>query len=84
MSQPSAPSPSGAPPLGDDADAADPLVARGEERVGMLRDLAELGMEMARDLVRRTVNAPDDDKAASAARHDPADSFARLSRAPSA
>ncbi len=59
----------------------------------MLRDLAELGMEIARDLVRRTVNAPDDDKAASgtscaagaharqAPRHGPAQSFARLSRA---
>jgi hypothetical protein len=81
MSQLTAPLPEGAPPHGDQADAADPLIGRGEKRLDKLQELSGLGMEMARELVRRTVNAPDDDKSASAPRHDPAESFARLSRA---
>jgi hypothetical protein len=77
----------------------DPRVARAEERLDMLRELAELGMALARDLTRRALDAPDpqadpepladpDPTAARFAararrkpRHDPAESFARLSRA---
>jgi hypothetical protein len=81
MSQQPTPSPSDAPLHGDDADAVGPLIARGEKRLDKLQELSGLGMEMARELVRRTVNAPDDDTSAPAPRHDPAESFARLSRA---
>ena len=82
------------PPLADPpeiAAAPDPRIARAEERLAMLRELAELGMALARELTRRTLEAeedPDPGAAASAnpraapgPRHDPADSFARLSRA---
>jgi hypothetical protein len=82
--------------------AADPRIARAEERLAMLRELAEIGMAMTRRLARRTLEAPDDDaadpapaeaaggkdapksaapKTAPGPRHDPADSFARISRA---
>ena len=76
----------------------DPRVTRAEERRAFLRELTELGMQMTRDLTRRTlaaceapeplVPANDGGKAAGPKpapvqmpRHDPADSFARLSRA---
>jgi hypothetical protein len=82
---------------GDPA-APDARVARAEERLAFLRELAELGMALTRDLVGRTLEAPDAPEPATAAaadadapkpapraipgpRHDPADSFARLSRA---
>jgi hypothetical protein len=86
----------------------DPRQARAEERLDMLRELAELGMTLARELTRRAVYTPEplvdpDPPAAAAAaaaaaargdtgadfaarphrepRHDPAESFARVSRA---
>jgi hypothetical protein len=93
----------------DDAVAADPRIARAEQRLAMLQELSELGMAMTRRLARRVLTAPDAavaDPAATAAsaeaagracgvrpapsaapapapgpRHDPADSFAKLSRA---
>jgi hypothetical protein len=97
----SLPPPAGAFRYSDDAGdsraAADARVARAEERLVMLRELAEIGMAMTRKLGRRVLEAPDDDapdpapaepagpksapKAAPGPRHDPAESFARLSRA---
>jgi hypothetical protein len=82
-------------PESSSADPADPRVARAEERRAMLRELAELGMALTRELTRRTLETPQTPEAAPAAdtnpkavsraipgpRHDPADSFARLSRA---
>jgi hypothetical protein len=79
----------------DGAGATDPRVARAEERRAMLRELAELGMALTRELTRRTLETPETSaaepaadgspKAASRAipgpRHDPAEAFARLSRA---
>jgi hypothetical protein len=82
-------------------DAADPRIARAEERLAMLRELAELGMSMTRAFTRRALESPptDDDDAPPPAlaagkavaretsraipgpRQDPAESFARLSRA---
>jgi hypothetical protein len=77
----------------------DPREARAEERLDMLRELAELGMTLARELTRRVMETPDpsadpepladpDRTAARYAalgrrepRHDPAESFARISRA---
>jgi hypothetical protein len=66
----------------------DPRLARAEERRRMLRELAELGMELTRALVRQAA-APlqdpqpseDDGGPRSAPRRDPADAFGRLSRA---
>jgi hypothetical protein len=91
------------PPPGHPAerDPADPRIVRAEQRLAMLREMAEIGMAMTRALGRRALEAPDDDaadpeppeianpkatpKAASRAvpgpRHDPAESFARLTRA---
>jgi hypothetical protein len=37
----------------------DPRIARAEERLDMLRELAELGMSLARELTRRTLGAPE-------------------------
>jgi hypothetical protein len=74
----------------------DPRVARAEERLAMLRELSEMGMALTRDLTRRALAAPDAPeppapaadakagpvpRAAAGRRHDPAESFARLSRA---
>jgi len=91
--------PRGVPPGSEDGAAADPRIVRAEQRLAMLRDLAELGMALARDLARRTLEAPDEAEPAADAdagpnaaprnasravpgpRHDPAESFARLSRA---
>jgi hypothetical protein len=58
-------------------------IARAEERLAMLRALAELGMDMTRELTRRTLEAPvaAAETPAPPPRHDPAESFARLSRA---
>jgi hypothetical protein len=85
----------------DDAVAADPRIARAEQRLAMLQELSELGMAMTRRLARRAPTAPDaavdppapaeaagrassarpTPNAAPGPRHDPADSFAKLSRA---
>ena len=78
-----------APPESVPADAPDPRIARAEQRLAMLRELAELGMALTRELTRRAMAAPEAPEAAPDAtpasrhppRHDPADSFARLSRA---
>jgi hypothetical protein len=71
----------------------DPRIARAEERLCMLRELAEMGMELTRALVRQNAPAPEAPEGvdmapaspaptgAPAARRDPADAFARLSRA---
>jgi hypothetical protein len=71
--------------------AADPRIARAEQRLATLRELAELGMALTRELTRRTLEAREEPEAAAAnpnppravpgPRHDPAESFARLSRA---
>ena len=77
------------------ADAPDPRIARAEERLVMLRELAELGMQLARELTRIVAATPDSAEAAPDAdacfmpapsprrgpRIDPAADFARLSRA---
>jgi len=77
-----------APDLAEDD--LDPAIAHAEERRVMLRELAELGMALARDLTRRALEAPETAERATetatpaprpAPRHDPAESFARLSRA---
>jgi hypothetical protein len=77
-------------------DAPDPRIARAEERLAMLRELSELGMAITRDLSRRALAAPEtpepsapaadakatpSPRAASGRHHDPAESFARISRA---
>src|SRR5271165_5478725 len=82
----------GSLPGGDSADTTDPRVARAEQRLAMLRELAELGMALTRELTRRTLqtsealpaadaNAKSASRAIPGPRHDPAESFARLSRA---
>jgi hypothetical protein len=80
---PDAPPPAG-PPEGDAA--SDPRIARAEQRVAMLRELAELGMALTREMARRALAPPAEPeapaaRAAAGPRHDPADAFARLSRA---
>jgi len=52
-------------------------IARAEQRLAMLRRLADLGMQVAEDLAKRAVSAAQDAEP----RHDPAESFARASRA---
>jgi hypothetical protein len=52
-------------------------VERAEQRLAMFRRLAELGMQLAEKLTERTLTAASDAEP----RHDPADSFARVSRA---
>ncbi len=86
------------PPAGDlpeSAGSVDSRIARAEQRLAMLRELAELGMALTRELTRRTLAAPEPPEQASdveakpapnsrdipGPRHDPAESFARLSRA---
>ena len=59
------------------ADPATPEIAQSERRLAMLRRLAELGMQIAEGLARRAVSAADDAEP----KHDPAESFARASRA---
>jgi hypothetical protein len=54
-------------------------IALAEWRLAMLQELTEIGMTLARDLGRQVAEPPAPDKAAP--RRDPADSFARLSRA---
>jgi hypothetical protein len=78
-------------PDSDRATGPDPRVARAEQRLAMLRELAELGMALTRELTRRTLEAPEelptppaakaDPRTVPGPRHDPAESFARLSRA---
>jgi|HubBroStandDraft_3_1064219.scaffolds.fasta_scaffold312784_1 hypothetical protein len=41
------------------AAAPDPRIARAEQRLTMLRELAELGMAMGRELTRRTLQSPE-------------------------
>jgi hypothetical protein len=69
-----------APPAADEA--PDPSILRAERRLRLLEELTEIGMELARAL-RPEAEAreePSDDKARAKGR-DPADAFARLSRA---
>jgi hypothetical protein len=92
--------PPGPLPESDPTAASDARIARAEQRLAMLREMAEIGMAMTRALGRRALEAPDDDAEAEAAeianpkatpkaasravpgpRHDPAESFARLTRA---
>jgi len=77
------------------ADAPDPRIARAEERLVMLRELAELGMALARELTRIVAATPDSAEAAPdddadfmpapsprrGPRIDPAADFASISRA---
>jgi hypothetical protein len=53
------------------------MIERAEQRLTMLRRLAELGMKLAEELTQRTLAASKDPEP----RHDPAGSFARVSRA---
>ena len=63
------------PPSSESCAAAQ--VERAEQRLAMLRRLAELGMKMAEDLAGRTPPAAEDPEP----RHDRAESFSRVSRA---
>jgi hypothetical protein len=54
-------------------------IARAERRLAILAELTEIGMAMARDLGRQTAQPPTPDSHAPP--RDPADGFARLSRA---
>jgi hypothetical protein len=59
-----------------------PFIERAEQRRLMLRELAEIGMDLARALKRRVeAEAEGGDDAAAVAKRDPADAFQRLSRA---
>jgi hypothetical protein len=58
----------------------DPSVLRAERRLRLLEDLSEIGMALARGL-RDRANAELVDADGDAGRRDPADAFARLSRA---
>ena len=67
----------------DPSPALDLRVAQAAERVTMLHDLADLGMSLTRATVRHAIEsmeAPEADGAA-APRNDPAEIFAKLSRA---
>jgi hypothetical protein len=69
-----------APTSCDPAATADPAaaaIAQAERRLAMLRRLAELGMKLAEGLAGRAVPGADHPEP----KHDPADSFARVSRA---
>jgi hypothetical protein len=70
-----------APTRSDAVDAYAPNVARAEQRLAMLRELAELGMSLARELTHRVLDPPATPEPQPEPRHDPAESFARLSRA---
>jgi hypothetical protein len=62
----------------------DPAILRAERRLRLLEELAEIGMDLARTLRREAVAAAEPEEAAApekSARGDPADAFARLSRA---
>ncbi len=84
MSQGFQPSPSGAHPESGGADATDAAIVHAEERRVMLRDLAEIGMDIARGIARRAGEPPDSaTPAAPAPRHDPP-SHSPASPAPSA
>ena len=61
------------PPAADDATP----ITCAERRLAMLRRLAELGMQLAENLAGRAVSSPSDAEP----KHDPAESFARISRA---
>jgi ParB-like chromosome segregation protein Spo0J len=65
-----------------ETDALDADIAMAEERLAMLRRLGELGMMFAEALTRRALEAPETpDANAPAPRLDPADAFAKISRA---
>jgi hypothetical protein len=75
MSTPNpAPAPSHTPATPTSAAGA---IERAEQRLAMLRRLAELGMQLAEKLTERALSAP----AEAEPKHDPAESFARVSRA---
>ena len=59
------------------ADAAAGAIAQAERRLAMLRRLADLGMTLAEELAGRAVPGADRPEP----KHDPAESFARISRA---
>jgi hypothetical protein len=67
------------------AEALHRRIVHTEQRLEIMRELTELGMALARDLTRRALQAPERPEAAPEAapapRRDPADAFARLSRA---
>ncbi len=77
------------PETADNAEAPDPAVARAEARLSKLEELSDIGMDMARALRDRVTAgaaqgeavAECDDGASAPPRRDPADAFARLSRA---
>jgi hypothetical protein len=71
------------PQESDLSEALDRRIIHAEQRLEVLRELTELGMALARDLTRRALAAPEAPaaEAAPAPRRDPADAFARLSRA---
>ncbi|HZL01271.1 MAG TPA: hypothetical protein VFC47_15400 [Caulobacteraceae bacterium] len=50
----------------ESATTSDPRVVRAEQRLAMLRELGELGIALAWDLTRRTLEVPDEAEAASA------------------
>jgi hypothetical protein len=63
-------------------EAPDPSVLLAEGRLGLLRELAEIGMKLARALEPCAPTAADDEAETGRSRgRDPADAFARLSRA---
>jgi len=81
-------------PASQGADVSDARIARAEQRLAMLRELAEIGMALTRELARRELEgAPEAaadpnptapkpaPKTVSVPGRDPADAFARLSRA---
>jgi len=73
-------SPGPAPTLCDAPTTAEPAataIARAERRLAMLRRLADLGMQLAEELAGRAVSSSD----RAEPKHDPAESFARISRA---
>ncbi|HEX4742521.1 MAG TPA: hypothetical protein VH353_14440 [Caulobacteraceae bacterium] len=61
------------------AESPDPAIARAEQRLSLLRELAEIGMDLARALHREALAAEPAAPETPAA--DPAGAFARLSRA---
>jgi hypothetical protein len=68
------------PPPEAAEEAPDPSVVLAEGRLGLLRELAEIGMKLARAL-EPCAPAAADDAAGNPKSRDPADAFARLSRA---
>lgn len=67
-------------PALSDVEAPDPAVARAERRLRVLEELTEIGMALARDLGERARAGQADEDHGLRGR-DPADAFARISRA---